>query len=96
MLPGPRTVSHPREMIDLDPPILPLPVEVVAQIRSSSAITSIPSVILNLLRNSIDAGACKVTVSVDFRRGSCVVEDDGLGISPNEFGEEGGLGRMYC
>lgn len=76
--------------------ILPLPAEVVAQIRSSATITCLSSVVLGLLRNSIDAGAHKVDIIVDFRRGSCTVEDDGLGIPPREFREEGGLGKLYC
>jgi signal transduction histidine kinase len=79
--------------------ILPLPTEVIAQIKSSVAITSLTAVILGLVENSLDAQASKLTVEVDFVRGDCVVEDDGRGILPQEFGEGGGLGklyRMYC
>ena len=83
-------------MADLNSQILPLPVDVVAQIRSSSIITSLSSVILQLLRNSLDAGASRAKILVDYQRGSCTVEDDGLGISPEEFLEDGGLGKMHC
>lgn len=76
--------------------ILPLPEDVVAQITSSTAIVSLTGVVLELLKNSLDAGATRFEATVDFGRGGCVVEDDGLGIAPNEFREEGGLGKLYC
>lgn len=75
--------------------ILPLPANVVAQIKSSTNITSLNAVILGLFENSLDAKATKIDVSVDFRRGGCTVEDNGLGVLPCEFRETGGLGRMY-
>lgn len=59
-------------------------------------VASLNSAILDLLRNALDADAGRVTVSVDYSRGSCVVEDDGSGIPPSEFLEEGGLGKLYC
>jgi DNA mismatch repair protein MLH3 len=76
--------------------ILPLPAEVIAQIKSSTAIVSLTGVVLELLKNSLDAKATKIEAAVDFARGGCSVEDDGLGISPLEFREEGGLGKLYC
>ncbi len=76
-------------------PISPLPAEVAAQIKSSTAITSLGGVIIGLIENSLDAGARKIEASVDFRRGGCIVEDDGKGISPLEFSESGGLGKRY-
>ncbi|KAB5585612.1 hypothetical protein GE09DRAFT_983593 [Coniochaeta sp. 2T2.1] len=72
-----------------------LPPDVVAQIKSSIAITSLNSVILGLLRNSLDAKAFKINISVDYRRGNCSVEDNGLGIAPTEFLEVGGLGKLH-
>ncbi|KAF2431944.1 hypothetical protein EJ08DRAFT_610156, partial [Tothia fuscella] len=75
--------------------ILPLPVEVVAQIKSSAAITNLTAVIIGLVENSLDAQATRITVDVDSGRGGCVVEDDGLGIAPGEFAEGGGLGKLY-
>ena len=76
--------------------ILPLPEDVVAQIKSSTAIVSLTGVVLELLKNSLDAKTTKIEATVDFARGGCTVEDNGLGISPLEFREEGGLGKLYC
>ncbi|OAG07262.1 uncharacterized protein CC84DRAFT_1163476 [Paraphaeosphaeria sporulosa] len=76
--------------------ILPLPEDVVAQIKSSTAIVSLTGVLLELLKNALDAKASKVEASVDFARGGCTVEDNGLGIAPFDFREEGGLGKLYC
>jgi DNA mismatch repair protein MLH3 len=76
--------------------IRPLPDEVVAQIKSSTAIVSLTGVVLELIKNSLDARAAKIDVTVDFARGDCTVEDDGLGILPAEFREDGGLGKLYC
>ena len=73
--------------------ILPLPPEVAAQIKSSTTITSLSTVILGLLANSLDADARRVDINVDVRRGTATVEDDGDGIPPKEFGEFGGLGK---
>jgi len=72
-----------------------LPLEVIAQIKSSVAITSLTAAILGLVENSLDAQATKITIEVDFGRGGCVLEDDGSGISPLEFAENGGLGKLY-
>lgn len=77
------------------PCILPLPDEVVAQIKSSTAIVSLTGVLLELLKNSLDAKAAKIDAAVDFARGACTVDDDGLGISPSAFREGGGLGQLY-
>jgi DNA mismatch repair protein MLH3 len=68
---------------------------VVAQIKSSTTITGLNQVIIGLFENSLDAQATKIDISVDYRRGGCTIEDNGIGISPLEFRENGGLGRMY-
>lgn len=73
-----------------------LPEEVVAQIKSSTAIVSLIGVVVELLKNSIDAKATRIDVTVDFARGGCTVEDDGMGIPPAEFSADGGLGKLYC
>lgn len=75
--------------------ILPLPPQVAAQIKSSTSIPSLASVILGFIENSLDAEACKIDVSVDYSRGTASVEDDGVGIPPNEFTDRGGLGKMH-
>lgn len=76
--------------------ILPLPVEVAAQLKSSTAIPSQECVVVGLVENALDASACRIEVIVDFRRGSCSIEDDGCGIHPIEFSETGGLGKPHC
>ncbi|KAH8685383.1 hypothetical protein BGZ60DRAFT_522677 [Tricladium varicosporioides] len=75
--------------------IHPLPPAVIAQIKSSTTITSLNGVVCELLKNSFDAGSTKIEVSVDYAKGGCTVEDNGLGIPPSEFHEAGGLGKLY-
>ncbi|EPE34777.1 ATPase of HSP90 chaperone/DNA topoisomerase II/histidine kinase [Glarea lozoyensis ATCC 20868] len=72
-----------------------LPPEAIAQIKSSTTITSLNGVICELVKNSLDSGCTKVDVLVDYVNGGCVVEDNGFGIPPAEFREEGGLGRLH-
>lgn len=76
--------------------IRPLPEDVVGKIRSSSTVTSLNGVVCGLLKNSLDAGATKVNIYVEYDRGNCNVEDNGLGITPGDFAEDGGLGKPYC
>ena len=75
--------------------ILPLPAEVISQVKSSTTITSLAGVVLGLLENSLDAGATSVEITIDSSRGGCIVEDNGGGILPSEFRSDGCLGRMY-
>jgi DNA mismatch repair protein MLH3 len=75
--------------------IRPLAPEAIAQIKSSIAIVSLNGVVLELLKNSLDASANRVEIAVEYSRGNCTVEDDGLGITPLEFQEGGGLGKPY-
>lgn len=76
--------------------IKPLPGDVVAQIKSSVVITSLNNVITGLITNSLDAQATRINASVDYARGNCSVEDNGIGIPPSEFREDGGLGQLHC
>ena len=76
--------------------ILPLAADVAAQIRSTSTITSVEDAIVGLFQNSLDAGASRITILVTFRRGGCTVEDDGSGILPVNFSENGRLGETHC
>lgn len=78
-----------------DRKIQPLPSDVVAKINSSTSITHLNGVIVELVKNSLDANASSVFVTVDFQRGSCIVEDDGDGIPPAEFEPTGGLGKAH-
>ncbi|KAI9852856.1 MAG: DNA mismatch repair protein [Thelocarpon superellum] len=75
--------------------ILPLPAQAVAQITASTAIASLPSVVLDLVRNALDARATTIAVTVDFPRRGCIVEDDGDGIHPADFQPGGGLGKPH-
>lgn len=75
--------------------IQPLPSDVIAQIKSSSTITCLNGVIFELVKNSLDASCSKIDILVDYSRGGCTVEDNGSGILPSEFGENGGLGKLY-
>ncbi|PQE07420.1 hypothetical protein CJF30_00007164 [Rutstroemia sp. NJR-2017a BBW] len=75
--------------------IQPLPPDVIAQVKSSSTITSLNGVVFELVKNSLDASCSKVDITVDYGRGNCTVEDDGLGIPPLDFASNGGLGKPY-
>ncbi len=77
------------------PAIRALPSDVAAKIKSSTTITHLNGVVVDLVKNSLDAAARTVLVSVDFKRGSCIVEDDGEGIRPAEFEPIGGLGKSH-
>jgi DNA mismatch repair enzyme (predicted ATPase) len=72
-----------------------LPKDVAAQLKSSTVITSLNGVIYGLVQNSLDAGSSKISISVDYARGNCSVEDNGLGIAPDNFREDGGLGQLH-
>lgn len=78
-----------------DARIQPLPSDAVAKIKSSTSITHLNGVILELVKNSLDANSHTIIVTVDFPRGSCIVEDDGDGIPPVEFEGGGGLGKAH-
>lgn len=75
--------------------IRPLPEDVAAKIKSSAAITSLNQVASGLLKNSLDAASTKVRARLDYARGSCTVEDNGLGIEPHEFRADGGLAKPH-
>ena len=75
--------------------ILPLSSDSVAKLKSSTSITNLNGVILELVKNALDANARTIYVTVDYPRGSCIVEDDGGGIRPAEFERDGALGRAH-
>lgn len=72
-----------------------LPQSVADKIKSSISITHLDDVVLELLQNALDAGARTVHLTVDFRRGGCLVEDDGDGILAAEFASDGGLAKAH-
>lgn len=82
-------------MPDSDAPILPLPPEVAQKIQSSARITDLNGVVVELAKNALDAGSSSISVKVDYRRGGCIVEDDGYGIPAAEFRDDGGLCRIH-
>ncbi|KAM3435882.1 hypothetical protein NHJ13734_005332 [Beauveria thailandica] len=73
--------------------IRPLPKDVIEKITASSSIVSLNGAVCGLVRNSLDAGARKVNIVLDYVRGNCTVEDDGEGISAEEFSVNGGLAK---
>ncbi|RKF78790.1 putative dna mismatch repair protein [Golovinomyces cichoracearum] len=75
--------------------IFALSPDVINQVKSYSSVTSLNEVIYELLKNSLDASATKAEITVDYSRGTCSIEDNGLGIPPCEFHEAGGLGKAY-
>ncbi|MCJ1283626.1 DNA mismatch repair protein [Xylographa opegraphella] len=75
--------------------IRPLPADVAAQIKSATSIISLSYVVLGLVENALDAEATEIAVNVDFGRATCSVEDNGTGIVPTDFAENGGLGKPY-
>lgn len=73
-----------------------LPPYVTAQIKSSVTITSLNTVVVELVKNALDASAKTIEIHVDYARRACVVKDDGLGIPAGDFKEDGGLAKLYC
>ncbi|UNI24613.1 DNA mismatch repair protein, variant 2 [Purpureocillium takamizusanense] len=72
-----------------------LPDHVIDKLKSSAAVTSLNGVACGLVTNSLDAGASRINVRLDFARGDCLVDDDGSGIEPREFLEDGGLAKLH-
>ncbi|KAJ0165072.1 DNA mismatch repair protein Mlh3 [Colletotrichum tanaceti] len=75
--------------------IKPLPEDVIRRIRSSATVTSLNGVVCALVKNALDAHTTRLNITVDYSRGNCFIEDDGLGILPLEFREPGGLGKQH-
>ncbi|KAK1925298.1 hypothetical protein DB88DRAFT_483462 [Papiliotrema laurentii] len=82
--------STPRNTPDRQ--ITPLTRPTSAKIRSSLIIPTYPSVLSELLHNSLDAHATRVSVHIDLTAGSekVRVEDDGWGIGPRDLRRVGG------
>ncbi|ERF76124.1 hypothetical protein EPUS_01457 [Endocarpon pusillum Z07020] len=76
-------------------PIRLLPVEAQLQLKSSVALNSLNDVVVGLIKNALDAQAQKIYIGLDYLRGNCCVEDDGVGIPAAEFEAGGGLGLMH-
>jgi DNA mismatch repair protein MLH3 len=72
-----------------------LPEDAVDKLKSSVTITSLNEVIVGLLKNSLDASASSIRITLSYAKGDCSVVDDGHGIPPSEFLEDGGLGKLH-
>jgi DNA mismatch repair protein MLH3 len=75
--------------------IRPLPEDVAEKIQSSILITELNGVVSGLVKNSLDAGATRINITLNYAKGNCEVDDDGSGILSAEFGEDGGLGKLH-
>ena len=75
--------------------IFPLPSDVRAQIQSSITITSLEDVVVELVKNALDAEATEIKIHLDSSKGACEVKDNGVGIPPADFGADGSLGRQF-
>ncbi len=59
----------------------PLSEPVRTRLRSTYILTSLPQVVSQLVKNSLDASASHIDVGVDCQEWECWVKDDGNGIS---------------
>ena len=75
--------------------IRPLPRHVAEQIKSSVLITSLNDAVSGLVKNALDAEATAINIYLDYVKGGCTIEDNGVGIPPPEFRPDGGLGRAH-
>ncbi|KAJ3207844.1 DNA mismatch repair protein, partial [Clydaea vesicula] len=57
----------------------------ISNIRSLTHITSIHNAVKELILNSLDASATKIIVKINLQNFSIQVEDDGVGILPNDL-----------
>ena len=73
--------------------IVSLPPSVTARLRSTLTITTLTQAVSELVQNSLDANPRHIKIQVNFLRNSCVVEDDGCGISPEDVPL---IGKRYC
>lgn len=71
-------------MLEKPRPILPLPPSVTDNLRATLTILTLTQAISELVQNSLDASSRLIRVQVNFLRSSCVVEDDGCGIPPED------------
>lgn len=65
------------------------------KIRYSVQVLSLNDVVLELIKNALDAQAHNVKIALNYTHGFCSVLDDGHGISAKEFEENGGLGKPF-
>lgn len=66
------------------------------KIKSAVQITCLNQIILELVKNALDAHASNIKVTLNYSRGFCSVIDNGHGIAAQEFEEDGRLAQPYC
>ena len=84
--------SGGREQDGNNHPISPIPEDIAAKIKSTVAINSLSDVAIGLLRNSLNANATNVNLRLTLSTGSCCCEDNGVGISKEQFAHNGVFG----
>ncbi|CCD27320.1 mismatch repair protein MLH3 NDAI_0K01290 [Naumovozyma dairenensis CBS 421] len=62
-----------------------LPKSVSHRLRSQTSAISIPSILTELVQNSIDANATKITVTLDISNYNITIIDNGIGMIPKEL-----------
>jgi DNA mismatch repair protein MLH3 len=75
------------------PKILPLPPSITSHLLSTLTIPTLPTVLSELLQNSLDATATQITITANLRRHACAVSDNGYGILPESIPL---AGEAYC
>ncbi|GAA5832199.1 hypothetical protein JCM11251_004277 [Rhodosporidiobolus azoricus] len=77
------------------PPLAPLPAPTQSLLRSSTILPSLPSLLSELVQNSLDAHATRITASVDLDTWTLKVTDDGLGFTGEGIAQLATEGRRY-
>ena len=73
--------------------IQPLPESTISQLRSSCTIQSLPSCLVELVQNALDAKARNIEIAYGLESWQCRVTDDGIGIGQNSLTN---VARRYC
>ena len=76
--------------------ILPLLPKVQLQIRSSIDIALLSYIVIELVKNLLDAQPCTIYIEVDYLRGGYCIENDGAGIHTKDLSEHRHFGSIYC
>ncbi|KDQ08852.1 hypothetical protein BOTBODRAFT_148476 [Botryobasidium botryosum FD-172 SS1] len=69
--------------------IEPLPPATRSKLRSTQILVSLPQIILELVENSLDAGANRIDIGVDLQGWACWVRDDGTGMTREDMSNLG-------
>lgn len=80
----------------IDNRIYPLDNISQARIQSAVQILSLTDVVVELVKNALDAQASSIRAVLNYATGYCSVLDNGHGIPAKEFSKDGRLARVYC